>query len=195
MIDTFLARFCRARKWDLTEIKKMFAKYAKYRDDNGIDTIIGEQVLTKDQINKLYSFHQKGYNGVDKVGRPIYIEMSGQMQPERVFEFMRETFVDRDEAMLLRSFMKDYETVNKLAYYSCSLLAKKQISHTFLIMDMTGLSFSMFNSRVKHFVKLGSQITQDYYPEQMGKLMIVNSPWYFQSIWAICKGFIDEGTR
>lgn len=74
-------------------------------------------------------------------------------------------------------------------------MAKKQIYHTFSILDMTGFGVSMFNKRVQGLVKLGSSIAQDYYPEQLGQLMIVNAPWAFTGVWAVVKVFLDEKTR
>ena len=53
----------------------------------------------------------------------------------------------------------------------------------------------MFNKRTQALVKLGSQIAQDYYPEQLGQMMIVNAPWVFTGIWAVVKAFLDEKTR
>ena len=38
--DSFLLKFCRARKFDLDKIVEMFTNYMKYRHDNQIDTII-----------------------------------------------------------------------------------------------------------------------------------------------------------
>jgi len=41
-----------------------------------------------------------------------------------------------------------YEEVIKLHFYACSLIAKKQIFHTYSILDMTGFSVGMMNKRV-----------------------------------------------
>jgi len=38
--DSFLLRFCRARKFDLDKIILMFSTYMQYRKDNGLDTIL-----------------------------------------------------------------------------------------------------------------------------------------------------------
>lgn len=41
----------------------------------------------------------------------------------------------------------------------------------------------------------GSGIMQDNYPENLGKMYIVNAPMLFTGVWAIVKNFIDERTR
>jgi len=38
--ESFLLRFCRARKFDLDAVIKMFSAYMDYRKENGIDTIV-----------------------------------------------------------------------------------------------------------------------------------------------------------
>lgn len=110
------------------------------------------------------------------------------MQPSKVWEII-------DEPTLVRNFMWTYEEVVKLHFFACSYMAKKQVFHTFSILDMTGFTVGMFNKRVQGLVKLGSSIAQDYYPEQLGQLMIVNAPWVFTGIWAVVKTFLDEKTR
>lgn len=44
-------------------------------------------------------------------------------------------------------------------------------------------------------IKKGTKIMQDNYPENLGKMMVVNSPWAFTGVWAIVKNFVDEKTR
>jgi len=93
----------------------------------------------------MQKYQGKGYCGVDKIGRPVYIEKSGLMKPDKLWEVI-------DEPTLVRNFMQLYEEVIKLHFYACSLLAKKQIFHTYSILDMTGFSVSMMNKRVKNLV-------------------------------------------
>ena len=71
------------------------------------------------------------------------------MKPDKLWEVI-------DEPTLLRQFMQSYEEVVKLHFFACSYVAKKQVFHTFSILDMTGFSVGMFNNRVKRLVKLGS---------------------------------------
>lgn len=36
---------------------------------------------------------------------------------------------------------------------------------------------------------------QDYYPERLGKLFIVNAPYIFMAVWKIIYPFIDNNTK
>lgn len=54
---------------------------------------------------------------------------------------------------------------------------------------------SKFGGKVKALVNRASKISQDYYPEMLGKLYIVNAPYVFSAAWTIIKGWIDEKTR
>jgi hypothetical protein len=91
--------------------------------------------------------------------------------------------------------VQSYEELLKLNFMTCSLIAQRQIFHTFSITDMTGFSMSMLTGRVYGFIQRASKITQDNYPEQLGQLCIVNAPWTFTAAWSIIKGWLDEKTR
>ena len=39
-----------------------------------------------------------------------------------------------------------------------------------------------------------AQIGQDYYPEQLGTMFIINAPMLFSSVWSLIKPFLDEVT-
>jgi len=133
-------------------------------------------------------FYPRGYCGVDKVGRPIYIERSGMIQPHKINAIV-------DDETLFKSYYQSYEVLIKQHFMVCSFLKKKQIQQTFSILDMTGFSISMMNNQVKSLVQKASKISQDYYPEQLGQLMICNAPLLFTGVWAIVKVWLDERTR
>lgn len=53
----------------------------------------------------------------------------------------------------------------------------------------------ILSKKVYALIQLASKIGQDYYPEIMGQMFIVNAPFLFTGVWAIVKGFLDERTR
>lgn len=54
---------------------------------------------------------------------------------------------------------------------------------------------TMMKPSLYDLIKKGTKIMQDNYPENLGKMMICNSPWAFTAVWAIVKNFVDERTR
>ena len=53
----------------------------------------------------------------------------------------------------------------------------------------------IFNKKVYGLIQMASKIGQDYYPEIMGNMLIINAPMLFTGVWAIVKGFLDQRTR
>jgi hypothetical protein len=62
------------------------------------------------------------------------------------------------------------------------------------IIDLDGLSITNFTVASKQFIQAVSRIDQDYYPEHLGALYVINAPFIFRSIWAFVKPLLDEGT-
>lgn len=60
---------------------------------------------------------------------------------------------------------------------------------------MNGAAMKIMNNKVYGLIKMASKIGQDYYPEIMGQMFIVNTPMLFTGVWAVVKGFLDEKTR
>lgn len=160
--DSFFLRFCRARKFDLKKIIIMFTDYMKYRTENNLDTIMSVSRVNRnnhiqdfhwDKKNEVMQYYPKGYCGVDKIGRPIYIERSGSIKVTKFWEV-----VDNPDD-LWRYYYQSYEQVIKLHFMACSLISKKQIGHCFSILDMTGFSMGMMNKRVYGLVQQASKVT------------------------------------
>ncbi|MFN9942084.1 MAG: hypothetical protein ACK56I_21685, partial [bacterium] len=60
-------------------------------------------------------YYPKGYCGVDKLGRPIYIEKSGILKPDKIWENV-------DEENLWKAFFQSYEVLQKLHFLACSVV-------------------------------------------------------------------------
>ena len=60
---------------------------------------------------------------------------------------------------------------------------------------MKDAALKIMNKKVYGLIQMASKIGQDYYPEIMGQMFIVNTPMLFTGVWAIVKGFLDQKTR
>lgn len=61
----------------------MFTNFINWRRDNGVDTVLEDFVFTEnDKVKEIYP---TGYHGVDKQGRPVYIERLGTLDVPKIF--------------------------------------------------------------------------------------------------------------
>ena len=60
-------------------------------------------------------------------------------------------------------------------------------------MDLKGVGVTNFSS-VYGYVQKASAISQNYYPERLGRLYLINAPWGFSSVFSVIKKFLDPVT-
>jgi len=183
--DTYLLRFCRARKFEMKAVLEMWDNFVKWRLENDVDNIENFQYT---ELPLMKTHYKHGYYKTDKQGRPLYIERIGQLNIDKLFEVTTE---DR----LVKYYIQSYEHLINKIFPACSKKAGKKVEQTLTILDLEGVSLSMIGKRVYNFIKLASNIGQNYYPEILGKMYIVNAPFLFSGVWACIKPWLDEKTK
>jgi hypothetical protein len=183
--DHYLLRFLRARKFDLAKTKEMWVNFIKWRKENGVDDIASYVYSEVDEVKKNWPH---GYFRTDKLGRPIYIERTGMLKLSQLFQVST-------EERIMKYWIQSYERLTNQIMPICSKVAGRHVEQTCTILDLKGGSTKIMSKQVYDFVKLASSIGQNYYPETMGKMYIVNAPLLFSGIWAMMKPWIDEKTR
>ena len=184
--DLFLLRFLRARKFDLEKTMEMFKKFLKWRIDMKVEEINQSYELENlIQIKKLYPH---GYHRTDKIGRPVYIELYDKTDVKELFK------ITTDDKMI-KYYIKQYERQIKYIFPACSAVVKRPVEQSCTILDANGIGITSLFGPIKGFIKLASDIGQDYYPEMLGKMTIVNVGFLFRAVWSLVKGFIDPKTQ
>jgi len=61
-------------------------------------------------------------------------------------------------------------------------------------MNVEGIGLSLLVGQTKKFLKLAADIAQDYYPEMLGTMFLINSSFAFNLVWSVAKGFMDAKT-
>ncbi|KAJ7863136.1 CRAL TRIO domain-containing protein [Mycena olivaceomarginata] len=74
-----------------------------------------------------------------------------------------------------------------------SRLAGRPVGTVLVIVDLKGFSLSKF-WQMKNLARSSFQISQDYFPETMGQLAIVNAPSSFTFIWSIMRPWMAKET-
>ncbi|CAA2977901.1 phosphatidylinositol transfer protein 3-like [Olea europaea var. sylvestris] len=164
--NSMICRFLRARDLDTEKASAMFLKYLNWRKEFVPNGFISPSEIQNDIAqNKLFM------QGHDKTGSPIVIVLSGRHKPTGVEEFKR--FVTY--------------TLDKV----CSRMPSEHEKFT-AIADLEGWGYS--NSDIRGYITALS-ILQDFYPERLGKLLIIHVPYIFMTAWKAFYPFIDKNTK
>ncbi|KAJ3216595.1 hypothetical protein HK099_005815 [Clydaea vesicula] len=165
--DATLLRFLRARKWDIEKTLDMINKALIWRKNFDFKTLLykGEEILEKGELES-----GKGYlYGQDKEKRKccfIHVRhhVTGKVPQEELEKFS--VFIVENGRLFLN---KSVETFT-------------------LVFDMNGFSMQCMDY---NYVKFLLSCFEAYYPESLGQILVIDSPWIFNGCWTIIKGWID----
>ena len=184
--DHTLARFLKARQWDVKKAFKMYKDTAAWRAE------FGTQELRADgfdfpEVEEVQECYPTYYHKTDKFGRPVYIEELGACQVDKLLKC---TDMDR----MLKYHIAEWEKLTAWRYHCCSTKEKRKIFTSTTIMDLKGLALKNFNKVTRNFVSTIAKVDQDNYPEHLGTMFIINAPFIFTTIWAFVKPLLDKRT-
>lgn len=183
--DQYLLRFCRARGFDFEKVRLMFEEMLKWRTEKNVDNVC---TLDFPKIQLLWQYYPHGYYGVDKKGRPVYIERYGNLKIKEMFKIM-------SEPEFINYYIQGYERLVHVIFKEASKARGKLIERTVTILDMKDFGVSQaMSSDVRAFIQIAIKIAQDYYPEMMAKMFLVNTGFTFKACWAAVKPFLDKKT-
>jgi hypothetical protein len=116
----------------------------------------------------------------------VYIEQLGKIDLTALQK------ITTDERML-QNLVVEYEKLSDPRLPACSRKSGYLLETCCTIMDAKGVGLTSIPS-VYGYLQRASFISQNYYPERLGKLYIINAPWGFSSAFSVVKKFLDPVT-
>jgi hypothetical protein len=169
--DVLLLRWLRSRKWNVPASVNQIIETLKWRREWGVQELVadGEKAISEEEISTGKTY----FMGHDRVGRPVCC-----IHPK---EHIKGRFPHEYSENLTVFCVETYRK-----------LLKSPIESVTVIFDMAGCDSKNMDF---HQVKFLIHLLDNYYPDSLGLILILNFPWVLDKSWALIKTWLNVNVQ
>ena len=204
---------------NLQKAKLMYGKMLEWRDQNAVDDIF---TIPRNHFHDILKFYPHAIHGYSLDGCAVVYEILGKGQPkalnsagvsledlvwhfalrnELVFtrllepETMRQLLKDAPPGAVTLPFPDGYEGDDDSVESNQQGVMAKPVRKLMTVLDVGGISITSVTTDVISFIKRSGELIDNYYPEQVARLVICNAPRWFSSVWTLIARVLPESVQ
>ena len=179
-------RFCMARQFHPEEVRKLIAEYAQFRKKHLSSGALASPCNPVDW--ELAKAAKDGFFCVDRKFRPVFVIRSGAKNVESMMANFGYEAVEAYYTQLFERFFMIFLPI-------CSALKGKRVSKCVIILDLKDMTISkLLSGKEKDFTQKVSYVSQNFFPQIMKKVYLINAPILFETAWKVLKIFLHPVT-
>ena len=192
--DPDCLRFIIARKYDIPQAVIMVQNWwtwynSPFGSEEGLTprNMVNEENIDDPHREVIDALVPHSFSGFSKNGCPIFWEKTG---------IIAGNLPKLKEQFTMDQLMEKHIRIQIITDARRDFISKKlgrSVEQAMIICDYAELSFSPDMFGIEYCRKLFG-IDEQYYPERLYKVYLINAPWYFTAIYALVSPWIDEKT-
>lgn len=169
--DVLILRWLRSRKWNVRSAVHQIIETLKWRREWGVEGLVadGERAISEAEVSTGKTY----FMGHDKVGRPVCC-----IHPK---EHVKGQFPHGYSENLTVFCVETYRK-----------LLITPIESVTVIFDMAGCESKNMDF---HQVKFLIHLLDNYYPDSLGLILILNFPWVLDKSWMLIKTWLNASVQ
>jgi len=188
--DHTLTRFLKARGYNASHAKQMVLDCVHWRrtvEDVGIEELY-RRIDPYDfpWREEVFESWPMGFHKTDRLGRPVNIQSFGAMSAKRLYRH-----ITPEEHW--RTVLVNVESLLAEVLPAASAAAGRPIRQALVIIDLKGFGLAQFWA-LKSIARRSFEVSQSFFPETMGQMLVINAPASFTAIWTIVKPWLSPRT-
>jgi hypothetical protein len=182
--DHAMRRLLVARSMNVAAAAKMYEHMMAFRAARQCHRLLDRSWYREPETLRRY--FPWGFVGKDRDGFPVLVERIGNID-----------LVGIHAAVGTEDFLQWvcwYHEVQESMMKGVSDALGKDRRKMTVIIDMAHLALRHLNSSTLSVLKSRTRLEEENYPEVVRRVILINTPSMFASVWGIVKRFMDEGT-
>ncbi len=189
--ETVVIRYLRASNFDVELASDQWSATLSWRKVQDVDSLMHTQDPPKvcDSPLLLQGLYPHIMAGYDRGGRPVRVECMGRVNAKEMYRFTTE------EAVMRYHIWQNEEIQHRFLPAASQRTGHVQTQVT-VVLDMTNAKLgNLTTAEARDHIKNFVQVTSDFYPEILNKMVIVNAPRLLSMAWDFVAPLLDAGTK